>query len=364
MKNYKGQTSLVLILLAAIALIFFAVTLNWGRVSQIKNMTTTAATNAAANTVSGIASYGESLIQSTLDGGFEKSKFARWVVVGLSFLAAAILIIVTFGAATPVAVMIVLVVGGAAATLITVYSDVKTVRTFNQMQNKLPLKDRFLEQGLSAGAQSLISDQNKIADYFDINTNGKFGSASGDKISRYGFFYTERLKALKKQMTGMDLTVFLDGLGVLLGQLSEGCRKPDGTPLDVPQCDRCCQPLTTATGTRLRPTSCPNNLSGRCPADGYPFVYDRTYPDYDAASDPLIFSASSFLAKFGVDTEKRVFMDTKGDEKGSNTKGIFRLLWNMAFMSEDPNRKECRNECLSANGKIDFRAAEIGRAHV
>ncbi|MDO8675280.1 MAG: hypothetical protein Q7K71_04085 [Candidatus Omnitrophota bacterium] len=322
MKNYKGQAALVLILLAAIALIFFAVTLNWGRVSQIKNMTTTAATNAAANTVSGIASYGESLIQSSLGGGFEKSGFARWVVVALSFIAAALIIYFTAGAGTHLAaVMITLAIGGAAATLITVYNDVKTVKAFNQMHTKLPLKDRFLEQGLSAGAQSLVSDQGKIIDYFDINTNGKFGPASDDKIGRYGFFYTERLKALKRAMSGMDLTVFLDGLGTLLGEITEACPKnPDGTPNSDPHCNKCCVPLTF-NGKRLRPASCLLTVPAQCAAadPSFPFIYDPTYPKYSGGT--------SFLATFGVDVEKKVFKDRQAEAKG-----IFSLFWDMGDM--------------------------------
>ncbi len=324
-----GQTSVVLVLLAAIALIFFAATLNWGRVSQIKNMTTTAATNAAANTVSGIASYGESLIQSQLDGGFEKSKFARWVVVALSFIAAALIIYFSGGAGSHwAAILITLAIGGAAATLLTVYSDVKTVRTFNEMQNKLPLKDRFLEQGLSAGAQSLTSDQSKIIDYFDMNTNGYFGPTNPgpdgkpDTVSRYGFFYTERLKALKKQMAGMDLTVFLDGLGVLMGEITEGCpRNPDGTPNSDPHCDKCCVPLTM-DGKRLRPASCSTDpVPAQCASADpvYPFIYDPTYPKYSGGA--------SFLAQFGVDSEKKPF--NKDDAKGN----FFPMLWDMSTIT-------------------------------
>ena len=134
-RRCSGQASLVLILLAAIALIFFAVTLNWGRVSQIKNITTMAATNAAANSVSGIASYGESLIQSTLDGKFEKSGPARWIVVALGFIAAALIIYFSGGFAGGVAahlpLTLILAIGGFFAPLFTVYTEVKTVRFFN-----------------------------------------------------------------------------------------------------------------------------------------------------------------------------------------------------------------------------------------
>ncbi len=346
MKNYKGQTSLVLILLAAIALIFFAVTLNWGRVSQIKNMATMATTNAAANAVSGIASYGESLIQSTLGGGFEKSKWASWVVVTIAWVVAAIIIYYTAGSGTAAAIAVaVAIIGGSVATIRAVYNDVHTVRTFNEMQTKLPLKDRFLEQGLSAGAQSLVSDKGKITDYFDMNTNGYFGLANPgpdgkpDTVGRYGFFYTERLKALKKQMAGMDLTVFLDGLGTLLGQITEACpRNPDGTPNSDPHCDKCCVPLTV-DGERLRPASCSTDpVPAQCAAADpqYPFIYDPTYPNYSGGD--------SFLAKFGVDAEKKPF-----DANKDQAKGIFSLFWDVVDGGPAVDRS------MGPNGVRDYR---------
>ncbi|GEM_PF-3362504 len=330
--HFAGQASVVLILLAAIALIFFAVTLNWGRVSQIKNVTTTATTNAAAATVSGIASYGQSIIKSQLDGTLSKCTFSSWfkylIVAGIL-----IAIVLCSGVCAPAlspaisaALATAITIAGVTAVLQIAVIQPGMSRAWNKQQATLPVSDQFLEQGLATGAQDSVADQTKIVDYFDMNVNGKFGPASGDTISRYGFFYTERLKALKKPLQSLNITVFLDGLRKLRNKLSEGCPNGKASYGNDPHCNPCCLPLTTTGGplikggVRVRPANCPNDLvPPQCPAD-YPFIYDPSYPDYN--------SGGSFLARFGVDTEKKPFETTK-----AQAKGIFSMFWDMSGMS-------------------------------
>ena len=61
----KGQTSIILILVIAVALIVYSISLNWGRIAQYKTLTTIGANTAAANMASLFASYGEQQLQVT-----------------------------------------------------------------------------------------------------------------------------------------------------------------------------------------------------------------------------------------------------------------------------------------------------------
>ena len=62
----RGQTALILILLTAAALIFLAITLNWGRIAQVKSLLTIAADESASTLASDAASYGEQQKQTYL----------------------------------------------------------------------------------------------------------------------------------------------------------------------------------------------------------------------------------------------------------------------------------------------------------
>ena len=63
-----GQVALILILISAMALIFFAVSLNLGQIAQLKAITQTAADISAAAMASSFTSYTEQVYQTQLGG--------------------------------------------------------------------------------------------------------------------------------------------------------------------------------------------------------------------------------------------------------------------------------------------------------
>ena len=67
----KGQVAIILIIMTAIALIFYAVTLNLGRMSGAKTMTTMAAEKTASVLASQMASYAQKLVKENLKGSLE-----------------------------------------------------------------------------------------------------------------------------------------------------------------------------------------------------------------------------------------------------------------------------------------------------
>ena len=322
LRRCSGQASIILVLLAAMALVFFAATLNWGRVSQISNMTTMAAINGTTVMASSIASYGESQIQGLLKGRLVHcdttsifKAFIKWVVSVIIF------VIVAIFAPCLLPVVITVLINTSGDLVRTVIIVPGQVAQWQKEQANLPLVDQFLEQGLSGAAMGLVSDRGKIADYFDMNTNGKFGPLSGDTINRFGFYYSERLMALRKLNTA-DLTYFLNGLSALRMGISEGC--PDGPDSygGEPHCNPCCQPLNDPDSNppkRLRPEYCDTD-PGVCGNPPYDLIYDSTYPDYK--------HGGSFLARFGLDAEISPF-------QAADAKGVFADMWAMEHIRDN-----------------------------
>ena len=91
----QGQTSLILILMAAAALIFLAITLNWGRIAQTKAMTTIAADQSAAQLASDVASYGEMEKQTYLKGKNELSSMGGILMAVIGLFVAIICLIIS-----------------------------------------------------------------------------------------------------------------------------------------------------------------------------------------------------------------------------------------------------------------------------
>ncbi len=381
LKKRSGQTSLILILLTAVAMIFFAITLNWGQLAQIKALTSTSATSSASNLASNFASYGEREIKTTLGGTWKKCKHTSVLVAIITVIIIIIIIIVTWGTGTAgamafgaavlggnaaaVALAIALVLSIAAVAMQVAIVQPGLTRLWNKLQANLPVTDQFLEQGISGALQGVTTDRVVITDFFDMDTDGKFGlKATGlpvDEVGRFGFYYTERLKTLKP--TTLDLAGFRSGLTAFNGALVAPC-----TDQRDPHCNSCCVPLENpeVPGIRVRPsvntvgTACnpgtgPDYVDPQCiigvvwpygapdpfadPAGPrqssqyYPLVYDHTY-------------GSGLLANFGLDSEAQVLQYSPpplpalpgytGFVK-ADAKGVFSFLWEMEPLRTDLN---------------------------
>ncbi|MDE2231630.1 MAG: hypothetical protein KGJ95_06150 [Candidatus Omnitrophica bacterium] len=217
----KGQTALILVLLSAMALIFLAITYNWGRIAQMKSLLTVDADQAASLLASDVASYGEMQKQTNLQDTNKISGMSGLLMDLIMVIVIIIIIvieIVSWGSATPLVTTFL----GACLTLALVMSIVTLVlqltviqpgmcELWNKLQKSQPITQQFYEGAVGPALQGATTDQVNITDYFDENANGKFGVTSGranDTISRFGFFYTERLKMLNKNVGFIPQLVF------------------------------------------------------------------------------------------------------------------------------------------------------------
>ena len=228
-KHNKGQTALILILLAAAALIFYAVTVNWGRIAQTKSMLTIATNQAASYLASEAASYGEMQKQTYLRNVNRKA-FLEWQVF-FAVIMIVLAIIVTILSYGTTAAAFGPIIGPLIATVLAVIAITVAVvslllqlfvvqpgmeRMWNALEKNQTDYQQMFEQGISTAIQGAVTDQVSITDYFDSNTNGAYGLNSfgfpKDTVSRFGFFYTERLKMLNSDIIP-QVKLFYDQLG-------------------------------------------------------------------------------------------------------------------------------------------------------
>ena len=258
MNTSKGQAALILILLTAVALIFYAITVNWGRIAQEKAMLTVAVSQGAASLASDAASYGEIAKVEYLNNTNEKKSLDLMLILIFIILVIAIVItVLSYGATGWVLgeVIAMLVMAVAAIVLQVVVIEPMITSLWNKMEKNQPAQQQFFEQGVVATLQGSVTDQVNLTDYFDSNANGLFGLNSNgqakDSLSRFAVYYTERLKMLNGT-TGVpqvqtfynQLQQFVNGPWSAGGALNDTC-SADSNPGDAnynPYCDPCCQP--------------------------------------------------------------------------------------------------------------------------
>jgi hypothetical protein len=369
-KCRQGQAAIILILLTAVALILFAVTLNQGRVSQFKTLTTIASNQAAATTASSFASYGEKVMQTQLGGKAVKSGQNGVLALFITIVAFAALMFIpglgaavfgflgslfqvanvaTFVTAMKTAVVVATVFSVAAMTIQLAVIQPGLTSLWNRMQANLPAQDQYLQAGNSTGLQNAVSDTAEIPDYFDFNTNGKWAkqgqAAPDDTISRFGFFYTERMRGAEtvsvpeaerfwwatKELVSGCANATPDFCSKYPADLCCTSKYPADFMLTdpmqcngsgiLPQCNPCCVPYDMANPDydskeegsekriRIRPSDCssaevPPECQGGPYGSTYPFVYDPDFQDYNNNTDA---SKISFREKLGFDDENRFF---------------------------------------------------------
>ena len=202
-----------MILLTAAALIFLSITLNWGRIAQTKTMLSIAADQAASMLASDAASYGEMEKQTNLQDTNEISALSG-ILMDIIMIVLAIIILdyklylLGAGAIFFSALAVLMAVINLTLQLTVVQPGMCAL--WNKLQSNQPIQQQFFEGGIGTALQGSITDQVKITDYFDSNTNGLFGSPNNkdpnDTVGRFAFFYTERLKMLNPQ--GMSQVAF------------------------------------------------------------------------------------------------------------------------------------------------------------
>jgi len=221
----RGQTALILILLTAAAMIFLAITLNWGRIAQQKSTVTIAADQAGTMLGSYVASYGEMNKQTYLQNTNKISSFGGYLMAIIMVVVAIIVLIITCGAgAAASAFMIACAVAAVVMAVVNLVLQMTVVQPgitamWNKLQQNQPIVQQFYEGGVGSALQGVVGDQVNVTDYFDWNTDGIFGvnssNTSNDTVGRFAVYYTDRLKMLNVQPIP-QINYFYNQLGEFL----------------------------------------------------------------------------------------------------------------------------------------------------
>ncbi len=351
MNSSRGQIAIVLMLVIAAALIFYAVSLNVGKLSHTKTLVTMASNAGASKMASQMASYGQVLFMETLGG--------KKRVCGLTGIAAAIVSIVvtviciiiiaaSYSAGTPAAAALWMAVIGLVLAVVSLVMQITYIQPgISSMWNKIiaetmEMSDQFVENGIQSGLTTAITDTKQIPDLDDLDTDGVFGFTNdggtqwkpADEYSRYAFYYTERLKMIEV----MSASIMMDFQDALRDFVYEDvntdwgiydppscgvncCYYGAGAPV-YSYCNPCCLPDTVVDPTDttgspailpIRATCCDTGAAGECGisasctnptlspflnglAGDFPYVYDEYTENYDN-------TFVSFMEKLGWDDE-------------------------------------------------------------
>ncbi|MDO8303725.1 MAG: hypothetical protein Q7T18_10830, partial [Sedimentisphaerales bacterium] len=308
--------AVAILFIVAIALIFYAVTINIGRVAQIKAVVTASSNLAAAQLGSSAASWAQQLMQTHLAGNFKKCGLtgAFAALVGV-FLAVVGLLLAIFTGGGSLALCIIGIVM-ASASLIIEAGPITTATTNawnKQLWEIMDSDEVYVEQALQTALQNAATDGGKaglIDDYTDLDGDRRFiGSTVGDgkdEVSRFAYLYQKRIHDMSangsQHVAALDyidrLTEFLfagaDGLGIT-DKPGVHCSPTvgdefvignDNPPLVPSQCNPCCVP-EEAEGETLRSPLCDTpgyefsyaTCGAATPYPGYPDVFDRAYED-------------------------------------------------------------------------------------
>lgn len=313
----KGQVAVILILVAAAGLVFYAITLNLGRISQTKSLVTIASNTAASQLASQMASYGQEVSERELGGQFKKCN--RSGVLRAIIMAIIIVVIAIVCTACSVYLTSALYVVAATTVILQVaVIEPALTRKWNILYRNLKtVQDLYTEQGIMAGLQAVVTDRVRVPDLFDEDQDRVWGYAAGgaplDTISRFGIYYTERLKSIEPgDIT--DIQVFIAGLKQFLYEnsapLDNWALIDSAVGCSTSECNPCCVPAVDPldTTTPLRPEECGTDegaIEAACAAaspygSDYPWVYD---PFYENPGNGFL----SLREQLGRDDEHQLF---------------------------------------------------------
>jgi hypothetical protein len=305
----KGQVALVLILLAAAALIFYAISLNWGRIAQTKAQLTIAADQSASTLASYAASYGEQEKQTNLSDANAQENLSQLTMdfIGLVVAVACLMLAVFTGGATLVILIAVLSVLMAVANIVLQLTVVEPGMTtlWNKLQQQEAIQQQFYETGISVALEGIVGDQVNITDYTDLNTNGVFGANSNgsplDTIGRFAFFYTDRLKMLNDAYPpNQYVEFFYNELGAFMNNQTCALNATEhaysaAVPLD-PACNPICtQYPTYATCQSLVPSTISCNMYASEASNSYPSILPNPACPADCGPDSTDTACNSIM---------------------------------------------------------------------
>jgi len=321
--SQKGQAAIILIFVIAICIIFFAASVNMGIVSQSKALVTIASNNAASLMASQMASYGHYIFRTSLGGHFR----VCGLTVVVSYIVAIIVLIICIyfgayaeGAQLALAIIaLALALGGLVLTLVYVQPTMQDLWS-KQITDTMPMADQFIENGVRVALQNSVTDRKMVPDVYDDDRDFKFGfEPTGypkDETSRYGIYYSARLKESTPQIDNKvkEFVAYLkefvregsDRWGLYDNTKDPACTgtiyDPNATNTTPSECNPCCVPehvTNPSNGMMIpfRPECCdlpvgdPMRCGGAGPANSvcrknssyaeYPFVYEQFYENDD-----------------------------------------------------------------------------------
>lgn len=383
----RGQMAVVIIFIIAIIFIFFAVILNLGRVSQSKNVTTIAANVSAAVMASQMTSYAEMLYQIQLggaraDGADDDLTKCGWT--GIAAILFSMIIMAVIYATGQVELTVFLISLGLSLTGLGLEQMVVQpglTELWNKQLLQLDIADQFVERGVITALQSSVTDDGEMVDNIDMDMDGLYNQ---DRVSRFGYAYTNRLRSLQVRRVNSDvLKAFLKALEQFLYKenkaytqppvtndnwgiwdpVLDSCDKDGDGYLDpdahaccnfyvsglssdpsLPQeCNPCCLPDGQGQEPNLRPPCCdnpdPNIYCGTasiCPSGPFPYIYNLFYEN----NQNTFVSLKEFLGHDDLDKFRKTepvgdysvpqIPDPLAIYRKLDATGIYQTLWDIS----------------------------------
>lgn len=357
LKDNRGQAGIILILFFAVALVIYAISMNWVKVAQVKTLTIKAADISSAMMASYIASYGEKQFQEGLGGNREVCGWTGLFILILQITLVVIVIIISVFAQTYYLIPIVVagVLMAAALVMQIAFIEPGISSMWDKMiVQSMSIKDQNVERGIQHALRQSITDNVHIPDFYDMDQDGFYGDLSDpldplsgpDYTNRFAYFYTRRLQHIPTVDTSA-IVDFLSALREFLYRSSDckGLFDPPppghacmaGGPNMPAECDPCCQPqygydgeghamdgvqnptsimevrpqCCTNPATCAFPTNGPGTCQARSPYRGGAVNYGMIYDPYYENSNNNDLASPSFVGppflsireKFGRDDE-------------------------------------------------------------
>lgn len=311
-KGKKGQVAVVLILITAVALIFYAISLNFSRLTQIKTIVTIASDSGAAQLASSMASYGQMVAKTMLDGNLRKCSNTNLLVTIITAIVAIIIAIVTWGAGAAISAWLfiaVIVLAVASVLLNALYLQPGLTTRWNRMTSEiLSTRDAIVENAIQGGLQKAVTDQKQVPDVWDMDVDRIWEPMATviaandnvidpvDEVSRFAVYYNERLRQVVSYNSA-NVQGFVDALEEFLYEGVDGWGIYDNSlfTCSSAECNPCCVPNTTVfyevSQPSLRPGTCADSTNdgswssfcaARSPYNGsfstvYPWVYQKYF---------------------------------------------------------------------------------------
>ncbi|MDP8213464.1 MAG: hypothetical protein P9X22_09310 [Candidatus Zapsychrus exili] len=372
MRSSKGQIALLLVLVIAIALIFYAVSLNLGKVSQTKTMVTIASNVATGYLASQMASWGQAKADQ-LEGKRKHCALTGVVAAIVGFVILIIAIVLMPESAGLSAGLIEVSIGLAVAAIVIelVWVNPQISSLWDRiMANSLSQESQFSESSIQKALQNVITDQVQVPDLHDDDMDQVWwadapNGSSPDMMSRYAYYYKTRLNRVVPRNWTV-VSEFLEALGDFIYY-----RPPDIDPNDDwglmdsendcnPLSNSECQPCCVSADARDADLDCSSliatygSVEGWCSAHSpysggsteYPYIYNP-YPFFEKIDN----SRDSLRELIGRDDENTkyyadydAFLGTQlehgiPDPDAWNNNNDFHIEDTVGFYNND-NRKD------------------------